>query len=70
MHVQLEIHMSRSPYVQVMMNMDYNNFDYQSKNYRLEAVISFTLMALSIFLLTTFLYFKNPESFSAQMTPE
>lgn len=29
-HVELEVLMSRSPYVQTVMELDYNHFDYQS----------------------------------------
>lgn len=29
-NVELEVHMSKSPYVQTVLNMDYKHFDYQS----------------------------------------
>lgn len=50
-HTEVEVTFSKAPYAQTLTDMDVHNFDFSSANYRLEAIVAFSLFGT--FLMAT-----------------
>ena len=64
----VEVVMSKAPFTQTLNTMDVNNFDINSRNYRLEAIIMFALFLLCV-ISALFLFMYN-DSFFQKLTEE
>ena len=64
----VEVVMSKAPFTQTLNTIDVNNFDINSSNYRLEAIIMLALFMLCI-MFALFLFFYN-DSFFQKLTEE
>jgi len=68
-HTEIEVYMSKAPFVRTLTDMNVHNFDISTANYRLEAIIAFSLFGCLFCTSLCIFVFKN-RVFKFEMTEE